>query len=68
MCSYYHDLIYLAAIVQVASIVSDRIWWSFLVVRSLDPPREIPRDALAEQIRFSGANAHGWSCAVCVTF
>ncbi|CAL5227742.1 g10758 [Coccomyxa viridis] len=32
MCSYYHDLIYLAAIVQVASIVSDRIWWSFLVV------------------------------------
>ena len=34
MCSYYHDLIYLAAIVQVASIVSDRIWWSFLVVSS----------------------------------
>ena len=32
MCSYYHDLIYLAAIVQVASIVSDRIWWTFLVV------------------------------------
>lgn len=35
MCSYYHDLIYLAAIVQVASIASDRIWWSFLVVSSL---------------------------------
>ncbi len=35
MCSYYHDLIYLAAIVQVASILSNRIWWSFLVVSSL---------------------------------
>ena len=34
MCSYYHDLIYLAAIVQVASIISDRIWWTFLVVSS----------------------------------
>ena len=32
MCSYYHDLIYLAAIVQLASVVTDRIWWSFLLV------------------------------------
>ena len=34
MCSYYHDLIYLAAIVQVASIFTDRIWWSFLLVQN----------------------------------
>ena len=34
MCSYYHDLIYLAAIVQVASIFTDRSWWSFLLVSS----------------------------------
>lgn len=34
MCSYYHDLIYLATIVQVASIFTDRIWWSFLLVSS----------------------------------
>ena len=32
MCSYYHDLIYLAAIVQLASVFTDRIWWSFLLV------------------------------------
>ena len=34
MCSYYHDLIYLAAIVQMASIFTDRSWWSFLLVSS----------------------------------
>lgn len=35
MCSYYHDLIYLAAVVQVAATFTDRIWWSFLLVRAL---------------------------------
>jgi hypothetical protein len=33
LCTYYHDLIYLAAIVQIGTILSSRFWWAFLVVR-----------------------------------
>ena len=33
MCTYYHDLIYLAAFVQIVSIFTDRAWLCFAVVR-----------------------------------
>ena len=33
--SYYHDLIWLAAAVQVGSLLSRRAWWLFLVVSAL---------------------------------
>lgn len=33
LCTYYHDLIYLAAIVQIGTIFSSRFWMAFLVVR-----------------------------------
>ncbi|EIE24030.1 DUF788-domain-containing protein [Coccomyxa subellipsoidea C-169] len=32
LCTYYHDLIYLAAIVQIGTIFSSRFWMAFLVV------------------------------------
>lgn len=32
LCTYYHDLIYLAAFVQIASIFTSRAWWIFLLV------------------------------------
>ena len=35
MCTYYHDLIYLAAFVQIASIFSERAWLCFAVVRAV---------------------------------
>lgn len=33
--SYYHDLIWLAAAVQIGSLLSRRAWWLFLVVSAL---------------------------------
>lgn len=32
LCTYYHDLIYLAAIVQLSTILSSRFWFAFMVV------------------------------------
>lgn len=34
LCTYYHDLIYLSAFVQIAGIFTDRAWLSFGVVRA----------------------------------
>jgi hypothetical protein len=32
MCSYMHDLVYITSFLQVASIVSDKFWWLYLVI------------------------------------
>ena len=34
LCTYYHDLIYLSAFVQIAAIFTDRAWLSYGVVRA----------------------------------
>ena len=34
LCTYYHDLIYLSAFVQLAAIFTDRAWLSYGVVRA----------------------------------
>lgn len=31
-CSYLHDVIYITAFVQIASIISGKFWWTYLVV------------------------------------
>ena len=33
--SYYHDLIYLTAAVQLGSLLSRHVWWLFAAVRCL---------------------------------
>jgi hypothetical protein len=37
VCTYYHDLIYLSAFVQIVAIFTDRAWLSFGVVRANMP-------------------------------
>ena len=32
-CSYLHDVIYITSFVQVMSILSDKFWYTYLVVR-----------------------------------
>jgi hypothetical protein len=33
-CRYLHDVIYITLFVQLASIISGKFWWTYLVVRS----------------------------------
>lgn len=32
LCSYMHDLLYITSFLQVASILSDKFWWLYLVI------------------------------------
>lgn len=32
LCSYMHDLLYITSFLQVASILSDKFWWFYLVI------------------------------------
>ncbi|EXC43069.1 hypothetical protein L484_000469 [Morus notabilis] len=35
VCGYLHDVIYITSFVQLASIISGKFWYTYLVVRSL---------------------------------
>ncbi|KAJ3680485.1 hypothetical protein LUZ60_016763 [Juncus effusus] len=32
ICGYLHDVIYITAFVQIMSIVSDKFWWTYIVI------------------------------------
>jgi hypothetical protein len=32
-CRYLHDVIYITLFVQLASIISEKLWWTYIVVR-----------------------------------
>jgi hypothetical protein len=32
-CRYLHDVIYITLFVQLASIISEKFWWTYIVVR-----------------------------------
>ncbi|CAN1328771.1 Transmembrane protein 208 [Linum perenne] len=37
ICGYLHDVIYITSFVQIASILSDKFWYTYLVVRAYSP-------------------------------